>query len=73
MLNTQYESGSTNERYIRKDSTGWTKAYIQTKTTTDGYKARVVVDNLVYGEGLTSKVLRANVSVPMAKEYVATL
>lgn len=73
MLNTQYESGSINERYIRKDNTGWTKAYIQTKTTTDGYRARVVVDNLVYGEGLTSKVLRTNVPVPLAKEYVATL
>lgn len=73
MLNTQYEPGSVNERYIRKDSTGWTKAYIQTKTTTDGYRARVVVDNLVYGEGLTSKVLRANMLIPMAKQYLADL
>lgn len=73
MLNTQYDNGSINEKFLRKDSTGWTKVYIQTKTTTDGYKARVIVDNLVYGEGLTSKVLRSNIAVPMAKEYVATL
>jgi len=73
MLNTIYEPGSIADKELSRTDKGYTRAFIQTKATSEGYKARIVIENKEWGVGYTSKVIRSNISIPMAKAYLASL